>query len=216
MRLALHLLICWCLAAAAAAQSDLASRPGGSCWPGAVGTDPRLCPPNDPSFANNWEYLSGIPDELDKSRMHPGELALSSIGMSLDSAWQHTVGRDDVVIAVLDSGILWDYKDLVRKLYLNAGELPLPQGASAKDRNGDGLFNIDDYEGDTRVGDRNGNGMLDPGDLILAFSNCRDDDGKTGTSTTSAATTSSKADTAARRDRTTIRETTSVSVMAPG
>ena len=48
--------------------------------------------------------------------------------MSVDSAWQHTVGRDDVVIAVLDSGILWDYKDLVRKLYLNPGELPAPGG----------------------------------------------------------------------------------------
>jgi hypothetical protein len=109
--------------------------------------------------------------------MHPSELALGSIGMSLDSAWQHTVGRDDVVIAVLDSGILWDYKDLVRKLYLNPGELPVPEGGNVDDRNGDGIFNIDDYEGDSRVGDRNGNGILDPGDLILAFSNCRDDDG---------------------------------------
>ena len=168
---------CWFAAAAAAgAAPALVSHPDGACWPGAVGTDPELCPPNDPSFANNWEYLSRIPDELDKSRIHPGELALGSIGMSLDSAWQHTVGRDDVVIAVLDSGILWDYKDLVRKLYLNPGELPPPAGSSVMDRNGDGIFNIDDYEGDSRVGDRNGNGILDPGDLIQAFSNCRDDD----------------------------------------
>jgi hypothetical protein len=84
-----------------------------------VGTDPALCPPNDPGYSKNWEYLSRIPDELDKSRIHPSELALGSIGMSLDSAWQHTIGRDDVVIAVLDSGILWDTKDLVKKLYLN-------------------------------------------------------------------------------------------------
>jgi hypothetical protein len=142
-----------------------------------VGTDPELCPPNDPSYPSHWEFLSRIPKEIDKSRMHPSEVALGSIGMSLDSAWQHTLGRDDVVIAVLDSGILWDYKDLVRKLYLNPGELPFPEGASVYDRNGDGVFNIDDYEGDSRVGDRNGNGILDPGDLILAFSNCRDDDG---------------------------------------
>ena len=167
-RLTFHALTCCFLAAEAAA---------GSCWPGAVGTDPKLCPPNDPNYASNWEYLSGIPAEIDRSRMHPSELALGSIGMSVDSAWQHTVGRDDVVIAVLDSGILWDYKDLVRKLYLNPGELPLPEGSNVKDRNGDGVFNIDDYEGDSRVGDRNGNGILDPGDLILAFSNCRDDDG---------------------------------------
>jgi hypothetical protein len=109
--------------------------------------------------------------------MHPSELALGSIGMSLDSAWQHTLGRDDVVIAVLDSGILWDFPDLVKKIYLNPGELPLPEGSNVRDKNGDGIYNIDDYEGDSRVGDRNGNGILDPGDLILAFSNCRDDDG---------------------------------------
>ena len=158
---------CWLGARVAAAP----------CWPGAKGTDPQLCPPNDPAYTSNWEYLSRIPPEIDKSRMHPGELALGSIGMSLDSAWQHTLGRDDVVIAVLDSGILWDHKDLVRKLYLNSAELPLPEGSSVKDRNGDGVFNIDDYDGDSRVGDRNGNGLVDPGDLILAFSNCRDDDG---------------------------------------
>jgi hypothetical protein len=167
-RPALLALICCLLAAEARA---------GSCWPGAVGTDPKLCPPNDPNFKDNWEYLSRIPEGVDKSRMHPSEVALGSIGMSVDSAWQHNIGRDDVVIAVLDSGILWDYKDLVKKLYLNAGELPLPEGARFWDKNGDGIFNIDDYEGDSRVGDRNGNGILDPGDLILAFSNCRDEDG---------------------------------------
>jgi subtilase family protein/FG-GAP repeat protein len=167
-RLALLLMSCCLFTAGAGA---------GSCWPGAVGTDPKLCPPNDPSYPSNWEYLSRIPDEIDRSRLHPSEAALGSIGMSVDTAWQHTIGRDDVVIAVLDSGILWDYKDLVRKLYLNPGELPLPEGSSVWDKNGDGIFNIDDYEGDSRVGDRNGNGILDPGDLILAFSNCRDDDG---------------------------------------
>ena len=177
VRLTLQGVTCCLLAAEAETAPAIVSHPDGSCWPGAVGTDPKLCQPNDPGFASNWEYLSRIPEEIDKSRMHPGELALGSIGISLDSAWQHSVGRDDVVIAVLDSGILWDYKDLVRKLYLNPGELPLPMGSSVKDRNGDGVFNIDDYEGDSRVGDRNGNGILDPGDLILAFSNCRDEDG---------------------------------------
>jgi len=142
-----------------------------------VETDARLCPPNDPSYPSHWEYLSRIPDEIERSRMHPSELALGSIGMFIDSAWQHTLGRDDVVIAVLDSGIFWDDKDLVRKLYLNPRELPLPEGSKAYDRDGDGIFNIEDYEGDSRVGDRNQNGIVDPGDLILAFSDCRDDDG---------------------------------------
>ncbi len=109
--------------------------------------------------------------------MHPRELALGSIGFSLDRAWQHTLGRPDVVIAVLDSGIRWGHADLVHKLYLNPGELPKPEGSDIHDRNGDGVFNVLDYAGDSRVSDRNGNGRLDPQELIAVFSDCRDDDG---------------------------------------
>ena len=148
----------------------------GSCWPGAPGTDPTLCPPNDPGYRTRWEFGSGIPEGIDRAKMHPSEVALGSIGISLDTAWQHTVGRDDVVIAVLDSGILWDLKDLVNKIALNAGELPLPDGSASYDANGDGTFDVRDYAGDARVSDRNANGILDAEDLILAFSNCRDDD----------------------------------------
>ena len=166
----------WLLCALVAVAAD-APAPKPSCWPGTPGTDPSRCPPSDPGYAGHWEYRSEIPGEIDQSRMHPGERALGSIGISLDRAWQQTIGRDDVVIAVLDSGILWDFQDLVRKLYLNSRELPFPKGALRHDANGDGVFNIDDYAGDPRVGDGNGNGILDPGDLIQAFSDRRDGDG---------------------------------------
>lgn len=109
--------------------------------------------------------------------MHPAEVALGAIGISLDRAWQTTLGRDDVVIAVLDSGIRWNQADLRRKIWLNAGELPVPLGSASHDANGDGVFDVDDYAGDPRVGDPNGNGLLDAQDLIAAFSDCRDDDG---------------------------------------
>ena len=150
-------------------------KPG--CWPSAPGTDPALCSPNDPDYADSWEFRSDIPEEIDRSKMHPSGLALGAIGFSLDFAWQHTIGRSEVVIAVLDSGIRWDDRELVRKLYLNRGELPLPEGADDYDRNADGVFNIDDYHGDSRVSDTNGNGFLDAQDLIAAFSDCNDDDG---------------------------------------
>ncbi|HNI36169.1 MAG TPA: hypothetical protein PLV93_12265, partial [Microthrixaceae bacterium] len=91
-------------------------------------------------------------------------------GPALDLAWQVSHGRDDVLIAVLDSGIMWrDEKmdDLATKAYLNAAELPLPEGADTHDANGDGVFDIADYAGDPRVSDRNGSGLLDPEDLIL-------------------------------------------------
>jgi len=148
-----------------------------SCWPGSPGTDPRSCTPNDSGYRDSWEFWSVIPESIDVEKMHPAERSLGAIGISLDRAWQYTIGRDDVVIAVLDSGIRWDDLDLVNKIYINPGEVPSPMGAKSHDANGDGLFDIRDYSEDPRVGDRNKNGILDAGDLILAFSNCTDDDG---------------------------------------
>jgi len=150
---------------------------GESCWPGPPGSDPAACPPNDPGHAGRWEYRGDIPAGIDRQRVHPSELALGAIGISLDRAWQETIGLDEVVIAVLDSGMRWEHADLRRKIHLNRGELPLPQGATAYDANGDGVFDVDDYAGDPRVGDANANGLLDGQDLIRAFADCRDADG---------------------------------------
>jgi hypothetical protein len=177
MAMSAVLLVGGVAAAPLAGETPGGEDPGRSCWPGAPGTDPTACPPDDPGYRRRWEFRSDIPAEIDRSKMHPKELELGSIGFSLDRAWQRTVGRDDVLIAVVDSGIRWRYEDLTEKLYLNAGELPPPEGSGAHDRNGDGIFTVSDYAGDSRVTDRNGNGRLDPGDLILAFSDCRDDDG---------------------------------------
>jgi len=148
-----------------------------SCWPGDPGTDPDLCAPNDPTYPGRWEFRSDIPESINRENMHPAEVALGAIGFSLDRAWQWTTGRDDVLIAVLDSGIRWGYRDLTEKIYLNAGELPMPEGSPRYDKNSDGVFTVADYADDSRVTDRNENGMLDAGDLIRTFSDCRDDDG---------------------------------------
>ncbi len=117
-------------------------------------------------------------------------------GMSVDRAWQVTTGRPDVTIAVLDSGIKWNdagaMADLRRKVRLNRGELPLPEDAAGHtkpelpgpfqnpdpyDLNDDGVLDVADYAADPRVGDRNGNGLIDPEDLIAAFSDGVDGDG---------------------------------------
>jgi hypothetical protein len=108
--------------------------------------------------------------------------------MSVDTAWRLSTGRSDVVIAVHDSGIRWSdpgaLADLRAKFHLNAGELPPPGGPCApppggdpRDCNGDGVFNMPDYDGDPAVTDLNGNGVKDPEDLILAFSDGVDGDG---------------------------------------
>src|SRR5262249_53323115 len=44
------------------------------------------------------------------------------------------------------------------------------------DLNDDGVFDVADYAGDARVSDANGNGLLDPQDLIRAFSDGTDAD----------------------------------------
>lgn len=149
---------------------------------------PETSPPTRPNdFGNDWKITSdrtGNP-AIDAS---PQEL-FGVTGASVDLAWQVTTGRPDVLIAVLDSGIRWgeSQPDLVNKFYLNRGELPVPEGstnaADPWDRNGDGVFNVRDYlaspgfAADSRVGDDNGNGMLDPEDLIFRFTDAVDDDG---------------------------------------
>src|SRR2546423_11463519 len=78
--------------------------------------------------------------------------------------------------------------DLRRKIRLNKGELPYPQvsgscpgyhqDGTTWDVNDDGVFNVDDYACDPRVDKSHGDpSLLDPKDLIDAFSNGSDGDG---------------------------------------
>jgi hypothetical protein len=89
------------------------------------------------------------------------------LGTAVDLAWGITKGRDDVRIAVLDSGIEWRnagaMKELATKAYVNLGEATPPCAAPSGDCNGDGRFDISDFGA---VADRNGNGMTRE-DLIL-------------------------------------------------
>ena len=107
------------------------------------------------------------------------------VGPSTNLAWRITTGRPDVVIAVIDDGVQWDQSVgyLNRKYWINRGELPMPAGGpnpadtiyGGYDVNGDGVFNSLDYAGS--VSDLNGNGFVDPQDLIRTFSDSVDDDG---------------------------------------
>ncbi|MDI3260851.1 MAG: S8 family serine peptidase [Sinobacteraceae bacterium] len=146
--------------------------------------------PPDFDCVNSWKFS----DYQDSSHLNliqnPQEL-YGVEGAATNRAWEVSTGRPDVVIAVLDSGIEWDRKQpsLFNKIYLNRGELPKPICANGKtgnpddrrfggyDCNGDGVFNVQDYAHDPRVKDLNGNGALDPEDLILTFSDGVDNDG---------------------------------------
>jgi hypothetical protein len=83
------------------------------------------------------------------------------VGAAADLAWSIDRGRPDVVVAVLDSGVMWrnaeKMADLADKTYINAAELPTPIPAGAAgdpdDSNGDGRFTVTDFGADPRVTD---------------------------------------------------------------
>ncbi len=120
------------------------------------------------------------------------------VGASVDRAWAWTTGHPDVVVAPLADGVDWDDPDLVARWALDPGELPIPATSSVSashDANGDGAFDVRDYTSATGtiaptidrvidrtlllredLGDVNGNGLLDPQDLLRVFSDGVDDD----------------------------------------
>ncbi|HJQ41918.1 MAG TPA: FG-GAP-like repeat-containing protein [Jatrophihabitantaceae bacterium] len=108
-------------------------------------------------------------------------------GPGTNRAWEVTTGRPDTAISVLDSGIEWNTPELVNKVRLNWGELPVPcstapctttyaTSALSYDVNHDGVFNIADYAGDPRLHPENGS-YLTAQDLIRTFSDGVDHDG---------------------------------------
>jgi len=174
----------------------LSAGPAAADWPPIDGADMSDTAnwPSDPGYAGQWNLWSFMP-AANASRVTAYEASIGS-GIHADRAWIRTTGDRRVIIAVLDSGIRWRERDLVNKYFLNRGELPVPEaacgtapGSDAWDANGDGLFNVQDYTTatghqqptpdticDSRVSDSNGNGILDPQDLIQIFSDQVDDD----------------------------------------
>jgi VCBS repeat protein/subtilase family protein len=141
-------------------------------------------PPNDPEFApaeaspaettcltksgdNQEHYLfSKIPQCTPNAQDPEG-----SAGMFIDKAWRDfTTGNPQTTIAYIEGGINWhnEPRELANKVFLNAGELPAPTTAV-----NDGVLSAKDYA-DTP--DSNSNGLVDPEDIIVRFSNGVDDD----------------------------------------
>ncbi|MBZ0272646.1 FG-GAP-like repeat-containing protein [bacterium] len=165
------------LMAALAVAAALHAAPAGAGnpnWPNGPGDDPRDALPDDPLYAAQWSHWSYIPESA-MNTIRPAEIALGS-GIHVDRAWQVTVGQPSVVIAACDTGVHWDDLDLVEKIPLNTGELPLPEGASVHDANGDDRVNVRDYDMDSRVFDANGNGVIDANDLTRIFEDGIDGD----------------------------------------
>lgn len=131
-------------------------------------------------FDEQFAYFSFAPFSTRLSAIYrdPGRYGTPQIsGSSIDLAWDIGKGDSATVIAIVDTGVVWGDLDIVEKLFINMGELPLPEGSTLYDANQDGVFNVMDYSEDQRVVDVNLNGLLDPQDLIAAFSDSFDDDG---------------------------------------
>jgi hypothetical protein len=122
--------------------------------------------PNDPGYAGTWQWQSFLPKQAANTAPYlDADKKLGAAGMSVDKAWTYTIGRPEVRISVIDSGIKWDEPELVNKAYLNALELRgahLPKTALGQpcggtgalagyDCNADGVFSVADYRDDPRV-----------------------------------------------------------------
>src|SRR5947209_2010593 len=142
---------------------------------------PEQSPQSDASVNSRSDELCGVRgmSVVDQNATFPGGSCIPA-GSPVRTAFETTLGRPDVVIAVLDSGIEWNdagaMVDLRDKVHLNQGELPAPRhdlatslvtGQSCAafgdasggdydphgnyDVNGDGVFNVVDYACDSRV-----------------------------------------------------------------
>ncbi|HRT06419.1 MAG TPA: S8 family serine peptidase, partial [Kiritimatiellia bacterium] len=82
--------------------------------------------PNDPLFSRQW----GL-----------NNVSMPSADVSAPEAWSQTTGDDNVVIAVIDTGVDYTHPDLAANMWTNPGEIP----DNRLDDDGNGY--IDDYRG---------------------------------------------------------------------
>ena len=164
-----------------------------AAWLASAGTALAAFPqsaPNDPGYApaeqgglgtclttsvnSEQHYLYGFMPMCPKRASDPE----AASGMSVDRAWRDYTTGAGATIAYIEGGINWhagDVRELANRVFLNAGELPPP----TTPQQGQGVCNphqlcAADYS-DTP--DANGNGVVDPEDIIVRFSNGADDDG---------------------------------------
>jgi hypothetical protein len=167
----------------AARRRHGAKGPGGRCTP-------QIDGPNDPDYADpertgrnsfnaeQWYLFDCIPQSA-PAATDPEEAA----GMSVNRAWrQFGRGSKDVVVAYMEGGVNWrrpSAQDLRRQAFLNAEELPTPS-CGKDDCDGDGVFTALDFKDDPRIKKpllhEKTAGGITPEDLIVAFSDGRDDD----------------------------------------
>jgi subtilisin family serine protease len=92
--------------------------------------------PNDPEFTKQWGlYNFGQPDSA-------GHSGVAGDDIQIVPLWQRgIVGKQNIRVAVIDTGIQWDHPDLAGNLFTNLGEI----AGNGKDDDGNGF--VDDVHG---------------------------------------------------------------------
>lgn len=100
-----------------------------------IGRFTRSEPPSDARYAEQW----GLENTAQPVNGHPA----GREGVDIDAlnAWTFGRGSDEVVVAVIDSGVAYDHEDLAANMWVNEGEVP----GNGQDDDGNGV--VDDVHG---------------------------------------------------------------------
>lgn len=107
--------------------------------------DDKASAPNDPMFSEQWA-LNNEGQGGGKAKAHLDAL----------KAWLKTQGSEDIVVAVLDTGVDYTHQDLITNMWLRPENVPAytdDEIGTIDDKNG---FNADENSGDPM--DQNGHG----------------------------------------------------------
>ena len=84
-------------------------------------------PFNDPGLAMQWHYNNDGTVAFPKAR--------AGADINLFSAWKHTTGRPEVVVAIVDEGVCYTHEDLKDSFLVNEAEMNGAEGVD-DDKNG--------------------------------------------------------------------------------
>ena len=107
--------------------------------------------PNDPEFGNLWGLHN-------TGQVISGRAGTVDADIDAPEAWSITTGSPDVIIAVIDTGVMYTHPDLAANIWRNPGEIP--GNGIDDDHNGyiDDVYGWDFYDDDNDPDDLNGHG----------------------------------------------------------
>ena len=112
---------------------------------------------------DNYVSIQRTPDDPN----YPSQWDMPKIGAP--TAWDVTTGTRKFVVGVVDSGIDYNHQDLFMNIWINNAEIPTSIRNTLVDADGDGVITFWDLNHSSNAGkvtDNNGNGVIDPSDIL--------------------------------------------------